>query len=126
MDCRNILLERARIVCWAGGEGFCLSEDFGMDTGSVDLGGVCGRIGTARPTSVWPRALSTLGRLKRLNRDILEETRSSFLEGVIDAVFEMIDADRAGSCRFAVDRPKRHREFVVESWARALDLDLSS
>ena len=48
----NIWLERARIVCWAGGEGFCRNEDLGADTADWGLGGVCGRIGTARPTSV--------------------------------------------------------------------------
>jgi hypothetical protein len=86
-----------------------------MDMGAVGLGGVCGRIGTASPTSVCPRAFSTLGRLKRLNSDILEETRSSFLDGAIDGVLEVIDADRTGSCKLTFDRPKRHREFVVES-----------
>jgi hypothetical protein len=111
---RNIWLERARIVCWAGGEGFCLRDDLGIEIGGVDLGGVWGRIGTARPTSVCPRAFSTLGRLKRLNKDILEDTRSSFLEGFIDGVCDATDGDRAVSCRFAVDRLKRHREVVEE------------
>jgi hypothetical protein len=86
-----------------------------MEMGGVGLGGVCGRIGTARPTSVCPRALSTLGRLKRLNSDILDATRSSFFVGTTDGVWDATDGDRAtDSCRFAVDRVKRHRDVVDE------------
>jgi hypothetical protein len=122
------------MVCWAGGEGFCLREDFGIEIGAVGLGGVCGRIGTARPTSVCPRAFSTLGLLKRLNKDIFEDTRSTFLGGAaggvcflggtvggvcflddtMDGVCDAADADLAGSCRAAVDRLKRHREDMEE------------
>jgi hypothetical protein len=86
-----------------------------MDTGAVGFGGVCGRIGTASPTSVCPRAFSTLGLLKRLNSEILEETRSSCFDGAVDGVLEVIEAERVGSCRFVVDRPKRHLELVDES-----------
>ena len=93
-----------------------------MDIGGVGLGGVCGRIGTARPTSVCPRAFSTLGLLKRLNNDILEATRSTFLGGAgngacffaIDGVCDATDDDRSGSCRVAVDRLKRHRDDIDE------------
>ena len=90
---RKIWLERARIVCCAGGDGFCLSEDLGRDMGGVDFGGVCGRIGTARPTSACPRAFSTLGRLKRLNSDILDETRTSFFAGAVGAVADTMEGD---------------------------------
>jgi hypothetical protein len=79
----NIWLERARIVCCAGGEGVCRSDDFAVDAGG-GFGGVGGRIGTASPTSVWPRALSTFGLLKRLKSDILEADRSS-LGGAVGA-----------------------------------------
>jgi hypothetical protein len=52
-----------------------------MEIGVVDFGGICGCIGIARPTSVCPRAFSTLGLLKRLKRDILEDKRSGFVVG---------------------------------------------
>lgn len=74
----KIWLERARILCWAGGEGFCRKADLGADAAAEGLGGVCGRMGTASPTSVCPRALSTFGRLNRLKSDILDADRSSF------------------------------------------------
>jgi hypothetical protein len=48
----NIWLERARIDCCAGGDGFCLKDDLGAEIGAAGFVGVCGRIGTARPTSV--------------------------------------------------------------------------
>lgn len=46
---RNIRLDRDRIDCCAAGEGFCLRADL---DGTVGFGGVCGRMGTASPTSV--------------------------------------------------------------------------
>jgi hypothetical protein len=46
---RNIRLDRDLTDCCAGGEGFCLRADLG---GTAGFGGVCGRIGTASPTSV--------------------------------------------------------------------------
>lgn len=130
---RNIWLERARMVCWAGGEGFCLSDDFGVDSRGSGWGGVCGRIGTARPTSWWPRAFSTLGRLKRLNRDILEGVRSSWGAGEDVLVeLDLVEAGcEEGSARLVVDRLKRHREVEGASWVRlrlltGLSLDLST
>jgi hypothetical protein len=36
------------------------------------------------------------------------------LEGFIEGVCDATDGDRAVSCRFAVDRLKRHREVVEE------------
>jgi hypothetical protein len=80
---RSIWLDRDRCACWTAGGGLRRSEDFGVEIGAFFGGGVGGAIGTARPTSVCPRAFSTLGRLKRLNRDILEGARSSFGGGVL-------------------------------------------
>jgi hypothetical protein len=121
----NNWLERARMLCCAGGEGFCRNEDFGADTTGAGFGGVCGRIGTARPTSVWPRALSTFGLLNRLNSDILDADRSSLGtlgagEGSrrMDEVRPtMEDARDSVSRRLVVDRPKRHREVGADSCA---------
>lgn len=82
----------------------------------MDLGGVCGRIGTARPTSVWPRAFSTLGRLKRLNRDIFDVVRSIF---GVRVVADVTDGDLSGSRRLVLDRLNRHREpDVMDSCVR--------
>lgn len=108
---RNIWLDRARMVCWAGGEGFCRNADLGVEIGT-DFGGVWGRMGTARPTSMWPRAFSTFGRLNRLNKDILEDARSNLGTGVAVPVLVLVDGNRdAASRRFVVDRLKRHREL---------------
>lgn len=71
---RNNILDRDRIDCCAAGEGFCRSADLG---GTSGFGGVCGRMGTASPTSVWPRAFSTLGRLKRLNSESFDGALAS-------------------------------------------------
>jgi hypothetical protein len=84
------------------------------------LGGVWGRIGTARPTSVCPRALSTFGRLNRLKRDILEVERSSLgARGFKGGRGFRAGADSAARSRmFAVERVNRHREVEAGSWWR--------
>lgn len=51
---RNIWLDRARIDCCAGGDGFWRSEDFAMEVCGAGVGGVgvCGRVGITSPPSV--------------------------------------------------------------------------
>lgn len=64
---------------------------------------------------MWPRAFSTLGRLKRLKSDIFEAVRSSLGATVGVAV----GAGRASaSRRLAVERLKRHRDVVEDSDVR--------
>jgi hypothetical protein len=98
------------MVCWAGGDGLCRRDDFGAEDDCEGFGGVCGRIGTARPTSVCPRALSTFGRLKRLKSDIFEADRSSFGAFGVGVGSGRIEAARDSESRGMVEvRPKRHR-----------------
>ena len=85
-----------------------------MESGAVGFGGVCGRIGIARPTSVCPLAFSTLGLLKRLNKDILDDERSSFGAGAWLDAFDATEDERAASCRFAVERVRRHLETGLD------------
>jgi hypothetical protein len=72
---------------------------------------------------VWPRALSTFGRLNRLKSDNLEGARSSFeafwlgkdslrMDGVRPLEFDIRDSV---SRRLVLDRPNRHREVEVDS-----------
>jgi hypothetical protein len=115
----NIWLERARMDCWAGGDGLCRKEDFGADVEGGDFGGVCGRIGMARPTSVCPRALSTFGRLNRLNSDIFEAARSSFGTFGMGGGSRRMEGDGDSESRGMVGvRPKRHREVGAGSCTR--------
>lgn len=68
---------------------------------------------------MWPRAVSTLGRLKRLKRDILDGVRSALGAGVVVRGAGMGDAGWAAASRkLVVDRVKRHLEPVDASWAR--------
>jgi len=102
-------------------------------------------MGTARPTSTWPRAVSTLGRLKRLKSDIFEGAFSSlgaldfWSLGALDfsglgtlgfgETARRIEPDRpvddedleseADSRRLVDDRPNRHREMGGNSGPRA-------
>lgn len=65
---------------------------------------------------MWPRAFSTFGRLKRLNRDILEAVRSILGSGLLAGVLVLVSAGCA-TCpsRFVLERLRRHREVVVVS-----------
>jgi hypothetical protein len=66
---------------------------------------------------VWPRAFSTLGLLKRLNKDILDDERSSFGVGPWLDAFDATEDERAGSCRFTVERVRRHLETGLDKGA---------
>jgi hypothetical protein len=116
---RNMWLERDRKLDCVGGECSRL-EGFGVAAKGAGLGGVWGRIGTARPTSVCPRALSTFGRLNRLKRDILEVERSSLgARGFKGGRGFRAGADSAARSRMlAVERVNRHREVEAGSWWR--------
>jgi hypothetical protein len=77
---------------------------------------------------VWPRAVSTLGRLKRLKSDIFEADFSSL--GTLGAgeTARRVEADRPvddddlesepDSRRLVLDRPNRHREIGGSSGPR--------
>jgi hypothetical protein len=107
------------MVCWAAGDGLCRRDDFGADVDGEGFGGVCGRIGTARPTSVCPRALSTFGRLKRLKSDIFEADRSSFGGFGVGEGSGRIEVARDSESRGMVEvRPNRHREVEGGSCTR--------
>lgn len=68
-------------------------------------------MGTASPISMCPRAFSTLGRLKRLNRDILEGARSTFGSGASLAVARVFSVGCVTSSeRLTLDRFRRHLE----------------
>jgi hypothetical protein len=89
---------------------FDRAADCGVDTGAA-LGICCGTKGTARPTSMWPRALSTFGLLNKLNRDILDALRSSFGRGLSGEGTDSVGAGCVASLiLIGVDRLRRQRE----------------
>jgi len=76
-------------------------------------------MGRARPSSVWPRARSTLGRVKRVKMDSLDEGARSRVVAVGErgAAGREGSACKAASRRLVAERVKRQREAGGASWA---------